>query len=66
MKRIFKEAVKMMLAVFLGLVYMWFMLSFAWSIDEMSFAEKVAGVAYSVFMIPIYEGIKAFGRRLVG
>ncbi len=62
MKKIFKEAVKMLLAVVLGLVYMWFALSFAWSLDDMSVAEKIAGVAYAFLMMPIYEGIKRLLR----
>lgn len=65
MKWIFKEAVKMMLAVFLGLVYLWFLLSFTWSMDDMSVAEKVIGVTYTFLMLPIYEGVKAFGRWLI-
>lgn len=62
MKRIFKEAVKMLVAVVLGLVYMWFALSFAWSLDDMSVAEKISGVAYAFLMMPIYEGIKKLLR----
>lgn len=62
MKRIFKEAVKMLVAVVLGLVYMWFALSFAWSLDDMSVVEKIAGVAYTFLMMPIYEGIKKLLR----
>lgn len=52
MKKIFKEAVKMLVAVVLGLVYMWFALSFAWSLDDMSVAEKIAGVAYAFLITP--------------
>ena len=62
MKRIFKEAVKMQVAVMFGLVYVWFALSFAWSLDDMSVAERIAGVAYILLMMPMYEGIK----RLLG
>lgn len=58
MKWIFTEAVKMLVAVMLGLVYMWFVLSFAWSLDDMSVAEKIMGVAYAFMMMPIYYGIK--------
>lgn len=58
----FIEAVKIPVAAVLGLVYIWFALSFAWSLDDMSVAEKVLGVAYAFLMMPIYEGIK----RLVG
>ncbi|MGN1263975.1 MAG: hypothetical protein ACI4TW_08050 [Prevotella sp.] len=62
MKKIFKEAVKMLVAVVLGLVYMWFALSFAWSLDDMSVVEKIAGVAYAFLMMSIYEGIKKLLR----
>lgn len=62
MKRFLKETVKMLIAVMLGLVYMWFALSFAWSLDDMSVAEKIAGVAYAFLMMPIYEGIKRLLR----
>lgn len=62
MQKMFREAVKIPVAVVLSLVYMWFALSFAWSLDDMSVAEKVLGVAYAFLMMPIYEGIK----RLVG
>lgn len=62
MKRIFNGIAKMLVAVVLCLVYMWFVLSFALSPDEMSVSEKVLGVAYYLLMLPIYKGIK----RLVG
>lgn len=62
MKRIFKEAIKTLIAVLLGFVYMWFVLSFAWSLGDMSMAEKIMGVAYTFLMIPIYEGIKKLLR----
>lgn len=61
-----KTILKMTLATFLGLIYLWFLLSFAWSLDEMSVTEKLIGIIYSVLIIPVYEGIKAFGRRIVG
>ncbi len=52
----------MLVALVLGLVYMWFALSFAWSLDDMSVVEKIAGVAYAFLMMPIYEGIKRLLR----
>lgn len=52
----------MLVALMLGLVYMWFVLSFAWSLDDMSMAEKVIGVTYTFLMIPIYEGVKKLLR----
>ena len=58
MKTIFSETVKTVVALVLGLVGMWFVLSFAWSLDEMSVAEKAAGVVYGILMVPMYEGIK--------
>ncbi len=62
MKRIFNGIAKMLVAVVLCLVYMWFALSFAWSLDDMSVVEKIAGVAYAFLMMPIYEGIKRLLR----
>ncbi|NPD91678.1 hypothetical protein [Xylanibacter muris] len=62
MTRIFKEAVKLLTAVVLGLVYMWFLLSFTWSLDDMSVGEKIMGVAYIFLMMPIYSGIKRLLR----
>lgn len=62
MTRIFKEAVKLLTAVVLGLVYMWFLLSFTWSLDDMSVGEKIMGVAYTFLMMPIYSGIKRLLR----
>lgn len=52
----------MLVAVMLGLVYMWFVLSFAWSLDDMSMAERSMGVAFTFLMMPIYEGIKKLLR----
>ena len=58
MKKIITETVKMSVALVLGLVCMWFVLSFAWSAEEMSVAEAAAGVVYFILMVPLYEGIK--------
>lgn len=58
MKTIISETVKTVVALVLGLVGMWFVLSFAWSADEMSVAEKAAGVIWSILVVPMYEGIK--------
>lgn len=58
MKAILNEVAKMAIAIVLGLVYGWFCLSFAWSLDDMSTAEKVAGVLYGFLMVPMYEGMK--------
>ena len=58
MKKIISETLKMSFALLLGLVGMWFVLSFAWSADEMSVAEKAAGVVFFILMVPLYEGIK--------
>lgn len=61
-KYILDEVVKLLTAVVLGLVYMWFVLSFAWSLDDMSVTERIIGVAYIFLVMPIYEGVK----RLMG
>lgn len=63
-ERVMKTMMKMTLAVFLALVWMWFALSFKWSYQDMSMAEKVVGIVYMLTMVPIYCGIKAFGRSL--
>lgn len=63
-ERIMKTLLKMVLALTLGLIWIWFVLSFKWSYEDMSMAEKVVGIIYSVTMVPIYCGIKAFGRSL--
>ena len=62
MKKIYSETLKMSVALVLGLVGMWFVLSFAWSADEMTVAEKAAGVVYGILMMPLYEGIKRILR----
>lgn len=62
MRKVLNEAAKFSVAVVLGLIYVWFMLSFAWSLDDMSTAEKVAGVIYCFAVMPIYEGIKRLLR----
>lgn len=62
MTRICKEVAKMLTAVVLCLVYLWFALSFVWSLDDMSVAEKVVGVAYLFLMVPLYEGAKRLLR----
>lgn len=60
-----KALMKIMLALTLVLIWIWFVLSFKWSYEDMSPAEKVVGVVYIVTMVPIYCGIKAFGRCLI-
>lgn len=62
MKSFLKELAKMLVAVVLGLAYMWFVLSFAWSLDDMSMSEKIVGVAYIFLVMPIYEGVKKLLR----
>lgn len=58
MKTIISETAKTVVALVLGLVGMWFVLSFAWSLDEMPVVEKAAGVIIGIIMVPVYEGIK--------
>ena len=54
MKRVLKEVAKMAIAIVLGLIYMWFVLSFKWSHDDMSTLEKCIGIVYSFAMVPGY------------
>lgn len=64
MKSILNERAKMAIALVLGLVFMWFLLSFSWSRDEMNAAEQVVGVVYMMVSVPCYYGIKkVFGLR---
>lgn len=58
MKKFFNEVAKLLIALLLGLVYMWFVLSFAWSLDDMSMVERIVGVVYCATMMPLYYGIK--------
>ncbi len=62
MKKIYSETLKMSVALVLGLVCMWFVLSFAWSAEEMTVAEAAAGVVYFILMVPLYERIKCVLR----
>lgn len=64
MKQIMKEMARMSIAVVLLMVYAWFLLSFAWSIDEMSLLEKCAGIVYGFVMVPLYYKLTdAMGLR---
>lgn len=54
MMTIMKAAVRFLIAVVMGLVYMWFMLSFKWCLDDMSTLEKVVGIVYAIVMVPGY------------
>ena len=62
MKRMLNESAKTAIALVLGLVCLWFVMSFAWSLDDMSLAECVFGAVYVLSVVPLYEGIK----RLLG
>ena len=64
MKTFMKEFARISIAVVLLLVYAWFLLSFAWSIDEMSLLEKCAGIVYGFVMVPLYCKLtEAMGLR---
>ena len=52
--KIMKAAVRFLIAFVMGLIYMWFLLSFKWSIDDMSTIEKVVGIVYAIVMVPGY------------
>ena len=54
MKKLLKESVRFVLAVLLGLVGLWFVLSLSWSSGDMGVCEKVAGVLYLAVMVPVY------------
>ena len=54
MKKVLKAGVRFLIASTMVLVYMWFLLSFKWSLDEMSTLEKCIGIVYSLAMVPGY------------
>ena len=64
MKKVLKAGVRFLIAITMGLVYMWFLLSFAWSLDEMSLLEKCIGIIYGFVMVPLYYKLTdAMGLR---
>lgn len=63
MIKILNELLKVLVALVLGMVYMWFFLSFVWCREDMSFFEQFFGVVYMVLAMPCYLGIKVFGLR---
>ena len=52
--KIMKAAVRFLIAFVMGLIYMWFLLSFKWCLDDMSTLEKCIGIVYSFAMMPGY------------
>lgn len=62
MKGVIKTSGKLLLAVVLGVVYMWFALSFAWSAEEMSTTERFIGVVYCCSAYLMYDGLKGLLR----
>lgn len=61
-EKIKNEMLKGLITVALLLVLGWFALSAAWSGEEMTLMERLAGFVYSVAMVPTYYGMK----RLLG
>lgn len=62
MKKVLKAGVRFLIAIILGLVYMWFLLT--WSLDEMSLLEKCLGIIYGFVMVPLYYKLTdAMGLR---
>lgn len=62
MKNVLKSMAKLVIALVLGIIYMWFVLIFKWSIDEMSLLERIIGIVYIFAMMPLYYGIKRLFR----
>lgn len=56
MKNVLKIVMKLMIAFVFGIVCMWFVFSFKWSMDDMSVLEKIVGIAYLCAMVPLYFG----------
>lgn len=54
MKKVLKAGIRFLIAITMGLVYMWFLLSFKWSLDDMSTIEKIVGIVYAIVMVPGY------------
>lgn len=54
MKKVLKAGVRFLIAITMGLVYMWFLLSFKWCPDDMSTLEKCVGIVYCFVMVPGY------------
>ena len=50
-----KTAGRFLIALLMGLVYMYILLSAAWSFGDMSTTEKVLGIVYIIMMIPVYD-----------
>ena len=59
MMKVMKAGMRFLVALLLGLVYMWFALSFAWSLDDMSTLEKCVGIVYAFAMVPVYFKLTA-------
>ena len=58
MKRILKETAKLAAGLVIGMLCVWFMLSFQWSSDEMSPGEKILGVLVLASALPLYWWIR--------
>ena len=54
--KIMKAAVRFLIALVMGLIYMWFLLSFKWSLDDMSTIEKVVGIVYGARLLQTDRG----------
>ncbi|MBQ7451041.1 MAG: hypothetical protein IJ606_02565 [Bacteroidaceae bacterium] len=50
-----KTAGRFLIALLMGLVYMYILLSAAWNFGDMSTTEKVLGIVYIIMMIPVYD-----------
>lgn len=55
MKRVLNEIAKILIAFALLFLYVWFVVSFAWSQKDMTLIEKYIGVVYGFAVIPLYE-----------
>lgn len=55
MKRVLNEIAKIIIAFSLLVLYVWFVVSFAWSKEDMTSLEKFIGVVYGFAVIPLYE-----------
>lgn len=53
-----KTFVKGCIGVFLSTLWLWVMLSLAWTPEEVSTLERVSGFVYCVTMVPLYCMLK--------
>ncbi len=59
-KKFASKALQVLLALVLGMVYIYVCLSLAWSWEELSAVEKALVVAYLFCVLPLYYMVKGW------